>query len=192
MFGGSVWVEHQADDGAAYFFNTETKETVWDRPEGLDDKAAKPDFIKEIEANARKRVQSEKAKEKGASGKAPKVGATLTFELPMTEADLRANNKRDRERREKLRTERCKREGKSTQYMTPAERERDGKKQTRKEQRAEKEDTLMARLREQADKRKARQAEDTEPKVLVALCFFLYSLELARVSWKLTAAARSE
>ena len=31
----SVWTEHRAPDGRSYFFNTTTKQSVWEKPEEL-------------------------------------------------------------------------------------------------------------------------------------------------------------
>eukprot|EP01064_Diplonema_japonicum_P021122 TRINITY_DN30673_c0_g1_i1.p1 TRINITY_DN30673_c0_g1~~TRINITY_DN30673_c0_g1_i1.p1 ORF type:complete len:361 (+),score=70.36 TRINITY_DN30673_c0_g1_i1:50-1132(+) len=153
VFGGSDWVEYKTAENEAYYYNVSTKETVWDRPAEMK-QADKPSFIKEIEANEKKRKRSEKAKEQGVQAQAPVVSQVQSFVLPMTEVEIRQKNIRERELRHKRLQEKKRREGQDTAYMTVPEREREAKRNERKSATRERETRLMQQLKEQADKRK--------------------------------------
>lgn len=43
-----LWQRYQSDDGAYYYFNTDTEETTWDEPDGFDHAAADAEDAAEV------------------------------------------------------------------------------------------------------------------------------------------------
>ena len=152
-FGGTDWVEYETEDKRKYYFNISTGITVWQKPTEMTPRE-KPQFIKELEAAEQKRMIAEKQRQRKADAHNA-VSAIVELEIPLTEQQIKQNNKREADLREKFRKERQKRNEKgSLDYLPEELRAREEKRQKRRVARERNEKKQNVALQEQSKRRK--------------------------------------